>query len=72
MVNDVWSWLLAQSPPSNAISSPTNQLLDWLTSNSMIGWVIAGFAIVAMAATAIATLTDNLDNIIGFINKNTD
>jgi NACHT domain len=60
MVNDVWLWLLAQSPPSNATSSPTNQLLDWLTSNSMIGWGIA---------TAIAKLTGNLDTIIGFINK---
>lgn len=65
----VLSWLLAQASAENTPPPKTEQLVDWLNSNPVIGWGIAGFAVVAMAVAAVAALTGNLDKIIGFFGK---
>ncbi|HEY9889255.1 MAG TPA: hypothetical protein V6D02_12695, partial [Candidatus Obscuribacterales bacterium] len=68
-MNCPWLWLLAQTSSGNAPLSKAEQLLGWFDSNPTMGWGIAVFAGVAMAAAAVAKLTGNLDNIIGFVDK---
>lgn len=60
-----WVWLLAKATDDSRIK----QLLDFLNNNPMIGWGIAGFAVLAMATAAIAKWTGNLDKIIVFVQK---
>ncbi|MGP1385865.1 MAG: NACHT domain-containing protein [Thainema sp.] len=69
MVSPLWFWLLAQAASGNAPPSKQEQMLEWLSGNPTIGWGIAIFAVLAMAVAAVAKLTGNLDNIIGFLDK---
>lgn len=68
-MNCPWLWLLAQTASGNASPTRLEQLLGWFNSNPVTGWGIAIFGLLMTAAIAIATLTGNLDKIIGFIDK---
>ena len=56
---------LGESEQSNKV----NRIIEFLSQNAVVGWVIAGFTVVAIATTAIAKLTGNLDKILEFIYK---
>ncbi|MGF1459429.1 MAG: NACHT domain-containing protein, partial [Leptolyngbyaceae cyanobacterium] len=68
-MNCPWLWLLAQPSTGNPPQSKAEQLLEWFNSNPLVGWGMAIFAVVAVAVAAVAKLTGNLDNIIGFVGK---
>ncbi|MGR3279267.1 NACHT domain-containing protein, partial [Acaryochloris marina NIES-2412] len=61
-----WLWLLADTAAKTADDDKTKQILDFLNSNPMIAWGIAGFAVIAMATYAIAKFTDSIEKIIKF------
>jgi len=68
-VNDIWLELLAQASTASDDASKKERLVDWLTSNPVIGWSITVLAVFSMTATAVAKLTGNLDKICQFIDK---
>ncbi|WP_238549383.1 NACHT domain-containing protein [Acaryochloris marina] len=50
-------------------NSQNNPVIDLLNKNPTIRWGVAGFAVIAVATTAIAIWTGNLDTIIVFAQK---
>ncbi|MEO0537703.1 MAG: NACHT domain-containing protein [Cyanobacteria bacterium P01_A01_bin.123] len=73
---DVMMWpllttLLAQADLDTPTPEPTKleQILNFLNQNPVIGWGMAGFAVIALATAAIAAWTGNLGKIIEFIRK---
>ncbi|MEO0988119.1 MAG: NACHT domain-containing protein [Cyanobacteria bacterium J06639_14] len=73
---DVMMWplltaLLAQADLDIPLPDPTKteQILNFLNQNPVIGWGMAGFAVIALATAAIAAWTGNLGKIIEFIRK---
>lgn len=61
--------LFTQVPTASDDVSKKEQLVEWLTSNPVIGWSIAIFAVLNVGIAAVAKFTGNLDKIIGFVNK---
>ena len=62
-------WFLAESPAVDSELSKLEQLLALANGNPVMGWGLAGFAVLAMATAAIASWTGNLGTILDFIKK---
>ncbi len=69
LVDKIWLGLLKHSFIATNSDSKTEQLLEWLESNPIIGWVIAIFTVFSITIAAIAKFTGNLDKIINFITE---